>query len=356
MRVCVVASHSGGHILPAVAFCQGLKDKYSNVQIDFITTDGKIERQILKDSLSTIFFKKKKISLLTSYNLLGLFFQAQNLVKRLRPDLIAGFGGYLSIPFIACANFYKIPNFIHEQNVRLGLANWFLLRFTDKIIFSFPSSQISDKIKTKALALGLPLRKEIKNIDKNQAREFFGLNPEQFTILVMGGSQGSYKINTQILEVLKEKDIAPLQIIHLTGSFKYDSFVKDYKKLDIKYRLFDFFERMDYAFSAADLVISRAGANTIAELITMQLPSILIPYPYAKLHQLDNARFLTDKGAAILIEDKLLCKNALKGLIRDLTHNPERLGKMKEALKAIKMPDARNRMADLAGELIHAKN
>lgn len=356
MRVCVVASHSGGHILPAVAFCQGLKDKDANVKIDFITTEGEMEKRILGDKFNAIFFKKKRITFLTSYNLLGLFFRAQALINKLKPDLVCGFGGYLSVPFIVCARLHRIPNFIHEQNVRLGLANQLLLGFTDKIIFSFPTSKISDKIKSKALVLGFPLRKEVRKLDKKDAKMFFGLDLECFTILVMGGSQGSYKINTQVLEVLKDKDIPDIQVIHLAGSFKYDNFVKEYKNLNIKYKLFNFFERMDYVFSASDLAICRAGANTIAELVAMQVVSVLVPYPYAKLHQLDNARFLTDKGAAILIKDELLCKPVLKEIILDFKNNPHKLNKMREALNAIKMEDSRNKMAQFALELANAHN
>jgi len=356
MRVCVVASHSGGHILPAVAFCQGLKDKYCNVDIKFITTDGNIEKQILGKYFDVIFFKKKSINLLTSYNLLILFFKAQSLINKLKPDLVVGFGGYLSVPFIISASLFKIPNFIHEQNVRLGLANWFLLRFTDKIILSFPNTNINECIRNKSLYLGLPLRKELIKIKKEEARRYFGLDEKCFTILVMGGSQGSYKINKNMVEVLRDKNISGVQIIHLIGSFEYEHFVKEYSNLDIKYKLFKFLDRMEYAFGAADLVVSRAGANTIAEFIAMQLPSILIPYPYAKLHQYDNARFLVDREAAVLIEDKILDKATLRDMILNFKNHPERLSRISENLSKINIPDARNKMADLTQELKNENN
>jgi len=356
MRALVVASHSGGHILPAVAFCQGLKDKDGGVRIKFVTTDGKIERQIINNNFDTVFFKKKRISLLTAYNLLGLFFQSRSLIREFKPDFIAGFGGYLSVPFIMCANFSGIPNFIHEQNVRIGMANNFLSMFADKIIFSFSNTQISDRIKNKSLFLGLPLRKELKRIDRQEARRYFGLDEKCFTILVIGGSQGSYKINTQIVGLLKDKEVCGIQLIHLAGYYKYDSFEREYGSLNIRHKLFAFLDRMDYAFSAADLVISRSGANTIAELVAMQAPAILVPYPYAKLHQADNARFLVDRDAAVLIEDNLLDKRILKHLIAGFRDNPERLEKMSQALSSIKMPDARNKMAELAWEMVNANN
>jgi len=356
MRILVVASHSGGHILPAVAFCQGLKDKDNSFDIKFITTDGQLERQIIGNGVDAVFFKKRKVAFLTSYRLLGLFFRVRALIHKLKPDLVVGFGGYLSIPFIICAKLSGIPNFIHEQNVKLGLANWFLLGFADKIVFSFPNTQVSDRIKAKSLFLGLPLRKELKRIDKNEARRYFDLDQDCFTILVTGGSQGSYRINNQVLEVLKDKDIYGIQVIHLTGSFEYERFVREYKTLNIKYKVFKFIERMDCAFSAADLVITRAGANTIAELVATRTAAVLIPYPYARAHQLDNARFLTDKAAALLIEDSRLDKDILKETILDLKNNPQKLKIMSEKLAAIDMPDARNKMAVLAWELANARN
>ncbi|MDD5292412.1 MAG: undecaprenyldiphospho-muramoylpentapeptide beta-N-acetylglucosaminyltransferase [Candidatus Omnitrophica bacterium] len=356
MKIFVVASHSGGHILPAVAFCQGLKDKDESVSIKFITTDGRVEREIIKDKFDTVFLKKKRISLLTAYNLLGLFFQARSLIKKFKPDFIAGFGGYLSVPFIMCANFLGIPNFIHEQNVRLGLANRLLSGFADKIIFSFPNTRISDRIKNKSLFLGLPLRKELKRIGRQEARRYFGLDEKCFTILVIGGSQGSYKINTQILEFLKDKGVCGIQTIHLAGYFKYEHFEREYGNLNVRHKLFAFLDRMDCAFSAADLVISRAGANTIAELVAMQAPAILVPYPYAKLHQLDNARFLVDRGAAVLIEDKLLDKRILKELIINFKDNPDKLERMSQALSSIKLSDARNKMAELTWGMANANN
>ncbi|MDD5006126.1 MAG: undecaprenyldiphospho-muramoylpentapeptide beta-N-acetylglucosaminyltransferase [Candidatus Omnitrophica bacterium] len=348
MKVLVIASHSGGHILPAIAFCQGLQGRDNRVEINFIATDGEIERKLLGNNFNPIFFRRKKITILSSFSLIKLFFQAHRLIKRTSPDLIVGFGGYLSIPFIICAYFKRIPNFIHEQNMRIGLANLFLMNFSDKIIFSFPNTKISDKLKNKALFLGIPLRKEMVRIDRQQARRYFGLDDEKFTLLVTGGSQGSLKINTQIIEVLKEKEFSDIQVIHIAGLFDYERVAEEYKKLNIKSKVFSLFDHMNYAFCACDLAICRAGAGTIAEIAAFRIPSILIPYPYAKLHQLDNARFLVDKGAAVLLEDKFLCKPILKEVITSLKNNPDRLKQLSESLGNIDNLDARDRMAELA--------
>lgn len=353
MRVLVVASHSGGHISPAIAFCQGLRDKNSDTEINFISTDGEIERKLLNNNFGfkAIFFKRKKITILNSFNLIFMFFRTGTLLRKLKPNLVVGFGGYLSIPFIICAHFQRVPNFIHEQNVKVGLANLFLARFTDKIIFSFPSTQISDKLKNKSLILGIPLRKELMPLDKKEARNYFGLDTDRFTILITGGSQGSSRINYQISKVLKDKAFSEVQIIHITGYLDYEKVIKEYKNLKIKYRIFSFFDRMNYAYSACDVVVCRAGAGTIAEIIAFGVPSILVPYPYAKYHQLDNARFLVDKNAAILIEDKFCCESILKEKIIDLKDNPAKLEKIAKAINEIKMFDSRREMSELAFQL-----
>lgn len=350
MRILVVASHSGGHISPAIAFCQGLKDKNCEVEINFVSTDGEIEKKLLNSNIGfkVIFFKRGKITILNCYILVFLLFRAIVLINELKPNLIVGFGGFLSIPFIICAYFKRVPNFIHEQNIKMGSANRFLARFSDKIIFSFPGEQINDKIKNKSLILGIPLRKELRRIDKKEARNYFGFDTDRFTVLVTGGSQGSSKINTQITEVLKDESLSGIQVIHITGLFGYEKVLEEYKNLKIKYKIFTFFDRMDYAYSACDIVICRAGANTIAEIALFQVPSILIPYPYAKQHQLANARFLTDKNSAILIEDRECRDLILKEKIIDLMDNPAKLKQMSQVLGKINLGNARKEMAELA--------
>lgn len=348
MKVLVIASHSGGHISPAIAFCESLKDKDKQVQINFVTTKGQIEKKLLDDSFQYLFFERKRITILNILYFFSLFINAHILIKKLEPNLVVGFGGYLSIPFIICAHFKKIPNFIHEQNKKIGLANWFLAKFSDKIVFTFPDTQFDDRIKNKALILGIPLRKELIQLDKKESRRYLGLDTERFTILVMGGSQGSTKINTQIIQVLKDKEFYDSQVIHITGFFDYERITQEYENLNIKYLIFPFAKNMQYLFSACDIVISRAGANTIAEIITFKIPSIMIPYPYAKQHQLDNAHFLSDNDAAILIEDRFCSSEILKEKILYFKNNPARLNQMSRILNTINIADNSARIVELA--------
>jgi len=149
---------------------------------------------------------------------------------------------------------------------------------------------------------GNPLRKSVALLDKNKALEFFGFSREKFYNIGYGGSQGSHRINEEFLKAVSLlKDKTSVQIIHLTGISDYESLNKGYKNLNIKFALFSFFDAMQYAYSISDLVISRAGATTIAEIMLFKLPAILVPYPYAYKHQYNNARVLEEKGCGIIM-------------------------------------------------------
>lgn len=350
MKILVVASHSAGHILPAIAFCQGLTEKNKDIKISFITTDGHLERRLLNNVFifNPIYFRREGITILSCYKLIALIFKAKALIKKIKPALVVGFGGYLSIPFIICAYFEKIPNFIHEQNISLGRANRFLVNFVDNVIFSFANLNIEDKLRNKASVLGLPLRKQLQKIDKKEAKKYFGFDSESFTILVMGGSQGCANINTEIVKALKNLENFNIGVIHITGFYDYERIKQAYKKINIKHRVFSFIDSMEYAFSACDMAISRAGAGTIAEIIYLRIPSILVPYPFAKGHQLDNARFLFDRNAAILIEDKFFNADIIRENLLDLKNNPHRLNQLSESLETIDMSNSKERLVEFA--------
>lgn len=348
MKIVVVASHSGGHICPAVAFCQGLREREGDADITFVTTDGEIERKFTDDTFNPLYYKREKLTIFTAYKLIFLFMKANELFLRLQPDLVAGFGGYLSIPFILAAYYRKIPSFIHEQNVTLGRANRFLTRFATKIIVSFPQSNSKATYKEKTLVVGLPLRKELKKVDKQQARRYFGFDAQKFILLVVGGSQGSMTINGELVKVLKEIDSSDIGIIHSTGFLDYERILKEYKDIKLEKRVVPFIERMDYAMSACDLMISRAGAGTIAEIIFMKVPAVLIPYPHAKQHQLDNARFLGDNDAALVMKDQDFDAQILKKQITQLKNNRVELVKISKSLEMIPALCAREELAAFA--------
>jgi UDP-N-acetylglucosamine--N-acetylmuramyl-(pentapeptide) pyrophosphoryl-undecaprenol N-acetylglucosamine transferase len=248
-----------------------------------------------------------------------------------KPDIVVGFGSLVSVPMVMLAWLLRIKTLIHEQNVIPGRANRFLARFNDKIAVSFAETEgYLKKYKRKVVLTGNPIRRELLQIDKNKALNFFGFSNNKFTILIVGGSLGSHRINLGFLETISRiSDKFRLQVIHLTGPHDYDLLKRSYKDLNIQVQLFKFFDSMQYAYSAADLIISRAGASTVAEIISFRLPAIIIPYPFAYRHQLTNAKVLENKGCAIIIKDNDLNGDILMKNIENLINNPEKLKKMR---------------------------
>jgi UDP-N-acetylglucosamine--N-acetylmuramyl-(pentapeptide) pyrophosphoryl-undecaprenol N-acetylglucosamine transferase len=259
------------------------------------------------------------------------------LVAGFRPQVVVGFGSLASIPALLCAWGFRVPTLVHEQNVVPGRANLFLSAFVDKIAVSFPQSRPFFRAAgRKVVYTGNPLRRWLKAIDKSSARAFFHLQPSTFTVLVTGGSQGSQRINAVAQEALAQaRQRAPLQVIHLTGQRDYQQIRKRYDAIMPDAVVVPFLGQMHYAYSAADLVIGRAGATTIAEIISFSLPAILIPYPFAHGHQEANARVLEKAGCALVVGDADLRRDDLSNKIGLCLQHGELLARMTESCRSL---------------------
>jgi len=350
MKIVIASGSSGGHIFPAIALAERLKK--DNIQILFIGTNGDIENQIKKRGYSletlpirTVSFKSILKCFGSIIGLMKSFFRTFKILGEIRPDVAIGFGGYISGPVLLGAYFKKIPTMIHEQNVIPGRANYLLSKWVNKVAIAFEGSKKYFKL-NKVRFTGCPIRSEILDIDREEAKKLFNFDNNKFTILVMGGSQGSHKINEVFLKtvsLLEER--SKLQIIHICGKQDYEFVNRKYSKIDISSRIFAFFEKIGYAYNIADLVICRAGATTIAELTSLGLASILIPHPFVYIHQEENAKVLSDKGATILIEEKDLSAERLKKEISALIKNRERLSMIRHNAKELGIPDATDNLA-----------
>ena len=322
MRVLVVAGASGGHIFPAVGFLERLRLLDVSCQALLLVpehTPVKLEGDLSFSVryLPRIYFSRKSAKALFNGLVSGVknFFKSVEVILGFKPDVVVGFGSIASIPVVLIAWFLRIKTIIHEQNVIPGRANRLLALFVDKIAISFKETAdylISQR--RKVVLTGNPLRLGLRRLDKRQACEYFGFSPEQLTFLIMGGSQGSKKLNFVCLDYFKS--LPPLgsnlQILHLAGRRDFEQIQNEYKRLGIKARVFAFLEEMDYAYSACDLIIARAGATTITEILYYGIPAILVPYPYAYQHQMANARVLEQKGVAVIIEERNLNASTLK--------------------------------------------
>ena len=361
MKILAITGSSGGHIFPTLGFLDTLNKKHKDIDVLLVLPSHQkfwcesITHQVenLGYKLNYISISSIKLSLdFKNFTAILRFlkgsFESIFILLAFRPDVVVGFGSLVCIPMVLFAWLLGMKTLIHEQNVIPGRANRFLAKFTDRIAVSF--AQTGDYFKAhkrKVVVTGNPIRKELNRIDKNKALDFFGFNSDKFTILVMGGSLGSHRINFAFLRAVSAMpDKLSLQVIHLTGPADYGLLNDSYKDLNINSRLFNFLESMQYAYSACDLLVSRAGATTITEIIFFGLAAIVIPYPFAYRHQIANAKVLETIGSGIIIQDNELGGDILRKNIDGLINNPERIKAMRSCYGNIPRLNANDLLAE----------
>ena len=347
MRILVASGSSGGHIFPALALMHSLKINGAIVLL-VLPLKSK-ESKILVDGVNLEYinsanfdFSLSSKNIYGAYSCLRVIWESLRIIIKFRPDVVVGFGSLHTVALLFWAWLFRVKTVIHEQNVIPGRANRLLAKFVDKVAVSFTQTRnyldISD---TKVLVTGNPIRKELIPLDKKEAVDFFKLRERKFNLLIVGGSQGSHKINAvafAALAALSRKQ--DLQVIHIAGVKDFVGLKQSYAATGLTYKLFDFLSDMQYAYSLADLIICRAGATTIAELQKFSLPALLIPYPFAYAHQLDNARVLEHIGAAVVISDADLTVEKLKDHLQEFLGNPQKLISMRQAYAKTPVLDA----------------
>ncbi|WP_213951719.1 undecaprenyldiphospho-muramoylpentapeptide beta-N-acetylglucosaminyltransferase [Tepidanaerobacter syntrophicus] len=346
---------TGGHIYPAIAIASGLKRKYPDSDILFIGTGKQLEKDIVEEvgfPLKIIHAKgfERKLSIDTLRSLHQLILGAADSIKILKeekPDLVIGTGGYTAGPVVFFASLMGIPCAIHEQNVIPGVTNKILSRFAKKIFISFPESA-NYFPKNKVILAGNPVRPEITKGTRREALEKFGLSPNMPTVLSFGGSQGAMSLNNAIYYVIKTLiKSKEFQLIHVTGKNNYNKIMQSLMddKIDLGSAshivIKPYINDMENAYAAADLIISRAGALTIAELSACGKPAILIPLPSAaNRHQDFNAALMEKNGAAIVIYEKDLTGEKLYKSICNIIFDKECLLKMSASSKKLARSNA----------------
>ena len=244
------------------------------------------------------------------------------ILRKLAPDAVCGFGGYGAFAVGIAAVILRIPTMIHEQNVVPGRANKLLAGLVRKVAVSFRKTEKSFE-PSKTVWTGCPCRDLNVAASRETLLREFGLSVGKFTILALGGSQGSYRINESLIGAAQLlKNNLDFQIIHLAGVNDVDSVAECYKGVRIPFRAFGFLEEMEKAYAVADVVVGRSGAMTVTEIAHSHLPAVLIPYPYAGGHQKANARILEDLGGARVLEEKDLTPQSLNEAILSWNKNP----------------------------------
>ena len=311
-RIIIAGGGTGGHIFPAVAIANALKKLQPQIEILFVGAKGKMEMEKVPQAGYEIIgidiagFNRSSLikNIGLPVKLIKSFFQVRNLFKAFYPDAVIGVGGYSTFPVLRYAQAKRIPTFIHEANSFAGKANMMLGKKATKVFVAIDGMEKffpADKI----MITGNPVRASIAGNKKSreEALKFFGLNAERKTVLVVGGSLGAKSINEAIDNNIEEFEKNNLQLIWQTGKLYVDK-AKQTVKNKTNIWTNDFITQMEYAFAAADVVISRSGAMTIAELCVVKKPVVFVPYPFAaEDHQTVNAKKLVDKNAALMIKD-----------------------------------------------------
>ena len=336
MRLLVAAGASAGHVYPSLSFAQKLTQKYPSLELAFVTAQHGSAKEWIKKRGYKVFLISIRPFQYSFwkffpwfYCFLRSFLESFFIIEKFRPEVVIGFGSYVSFPIVLEAALLKKFTIIHEQNVSLGGANKFLSHFVDKVALSFKTGAPPSK---KEVYTGYPLGDSLRSEDKEKARKFFGLD-DKITILALGGSQGSLRINNEFkkaVTLLEKKE--DFQFIHLSGKKDYFDLKKNYSYTTIKHCVFDFLSEMALAYSLADIVVARAGAGTIAELSYFKKAAILIPYPYAGAHQVENARALEKENAAIVIEEKDLERISLSDCLVRLMQYPHKRKELEEQI------------------------
>ena len=359
LRILVAAGGSGGHVFPAIALARALMKKKSDIDIKFVGSNKALDRRILeKESFRFSLLTANNLPYKAPLRLFGFFLKffidivkALVIVVSYRPDVVVGFGGYISCPITLAAYPFRIPTIMHEQNVVPGRANRLLFKLADTIAISFNETKrfISGPDLKKIVFTGNPIRQEAFKNDRDFGIKCFGLDKTKFTILVIGGSQGAHFLNEVVTESLSGLDKSvksSLQVIHITGIKDYRWAIKMYEGLGMDNRVYSFIDRIEDAYSASDLIVTRSGASAVFEIAFFAKPMILVPYPFAMSHQAENARAFSTRGAAIEIDEKILTAELFRKIVSDLINNKMRLKGLSESAKRLSVPEAADNLAE----------
>lgn len=354
MKVLITGGGTGGHIYPAIAIANKIQSGMKDSQILFVGTKRGLESDLVPKAgyqLKTITVSgfRRKISLDTVKSVRELFKglqEAASIIKSFKPDIVIGTGGYVCGPVVFVASLMNIKTMIHEQNVIPGVTNKILSKFVNKILISFEESSRYFSNSSKLVTTGNPVRKEFIDFDREVFRNELGIAEDKIVVTSFGGSRGAEKINEVMLDVMKRfNDRKEIIFYHITGEKHYDQMMEKFKNMALSHsanlNILPYVHDMPKLMGASDLIISRSGAITLAEITAMGLPSILIPSPHVtNNHQEHNGRVLEKNGAAVLLLEKDLNDKNIVDLLHLFIRDRQRLVEMSVRSKALAKENA----------------
>jgi UDP-N-acetylglucosamine--N-acetylmuramyl-(pentapeptide) pyrophosphoryl-undecaprenol N-acetylglucosamine transferase len=353
MRVLLAGGGTAGHTSPLIATADALRRLEPDIEITCLGTPRGLENRVVPEAGYPLELippvplpRKPGADLLrVPTRLRGAVRATYDVLDRVRPDVVVGYGGYVSMPVYLAARRRKLPVVVHEQNALPGLANKVGARVARRVVVSFPDTPLP-----RAEYVGLPIRRMISTLDRAalraEARAHFGLDADRPTLLVTGGSQGARRLNQSVAGSARALADAGVQVLHVVGPQGEAT----PEQTDVPYVTVPFVDRMDLAYAAADLVVCRAGASSVTEAAAVGLPAVFVPLPIGNGEQEHNARPVVDAGGALLVADGALTPEWVSATVPALATDPQRLASMGAAAAALIPRDADEQLARIVLE------
>ena len=349
MKIIVVAGGTGGHIYPAIAIINKIKEKEKKVEFLYIGTSDRMEKDIIpKLGIKFIGIDMEGLNrknIFSNVQVIRKFnkavTKAKEIIKEFKPDVVIGAGGYITAPVLYAAHKLKIPTLIHEQNSIPGISNKFISNFSDKICVSLPNS-LNLFPSDKTVYTGNPRSEEIKNV-KKKPKSSLGFNQDKKLVIVVMGSLGSTTMTKKIKELIPGFNNKAYQVLVITGKKYFD----EYKDINVSenVKIVPYMDDLINVMKDSDLIVSRAGASTIAEITAIGLPAILVPSPYVtNNHQYKNAKELEDRGACIIVTEDDFSKDKIIHEIDKIFDNKDAYDKMIINSKELGIADSATRI------------
>lgn len=354
MKILLTGGGTGGHVFPAIAVAKELM-KHPEVELIYVgKNNGPEAKWVPEAGIPFEGIPASGLPRTLSPRLFGFAWdlarglgRSWRLIAAARPGAVFSTGGYVSVPVSLAAALQGVPVGLFEPNVQPGLAAQLLGIFAKRVFTGFEET-LNHFSKRRSEWSGIPVREEILSAEKIKSREAFGLYPHTPTLLMLGGSQGARSLNRHMIQVLRflGQGDQSVQAILMTGWADYKPTVDELEKCPLKVVLRPFIANIHEAYAASDLVVSRSGAMTCAELISRNLPALFIPYPHASAHQMKNARALEGAGAAVILSEEGLDEEKLCQTVISLLSDSEKLKAMGQAAGKLARPRAAQQIAE----------
>ena len=355
MRVLLAGGGTAGHTSPLLATADALRRLDPTVEVTCLGTPRGLENRVVPEAGYPLELippvplpRRPNADLLrVPGRLSGAVREALAVLDRVRPDVVVGYGGYVSVPAYLAARRRRLPLVVHEQNALPGLANKVGARLAGRVAVSFPDTPLRN-----AEYVGLPIRRMISHLDRaatrDEARAFFGLDPERPTLLVTGGSQGARRLNQAVSGAARALADAGVQVLHVVGPNGEAAPERN----GVPYVVLSFVDRMDLAYAAADLVVCRGGASSVTEAAAVGLPAVFVPLPIGNGEQDHNARPVVDAGGGLLVADGALTAEWVRATVPALATDAGRLARMGAAAAALIPRDADEKLGRIVLESV----